>query len=142
MNHKISIMIMSGVEDGKLITCANNPNPSDLDVTNTGIIENGDWVLRLGRRDDNDICIATDTYASRYHARLVFHDEQWWLEDLNSRNGTFIESRSDEARIYGTIPVEIDQLFCVGHTWLRIQPPDENSGRSFDDFADADRETS
>jgi hypothetical protein len=132
-------MVMSGVDDGKLITCSSvNAAIGASDVTGDGIIENGAWILRLGRRDDNDICISTDTYASRYHARLHWRDERWWLEDCNSRNGTFVEDRSEEARVFGIIPIEVNQLFCLGHTWLRIQPPDE----LHDELADTDLQSS
>ncbi len=119
MEHKISIMVMSGVEDGQLHTCATANNDGLLELDNEA------WVLRLGRHADNDICIRNDTYVSRYHARLHWRDHRWWLEDCNSRNGTFVEDRVEDARVFGTIPVEINQLFCLGHTWLRIQPPEE-----------------
>lgn len=119
MEHKISIMVMSGVEDGRLHTCATASSDGLLEL------ENGAWVLRLGRHADNDICIRSDTYVSRYHARLHWRDDRWWLEDCNSRNGTFVEDRVDDARVFGTIPIEVNQLFCLGHTWLRIQPPED-----------------
>jgi hypothetical protein len=31
-----------------------------------------------------------DALISARHARLSFHHNQWWLEDLNSTNGTFL----------------------------------------------------
>jgi pSer/pThr/pTyr-binding forkhead associated (FHA) protein len=117
MDYTLNLMIMSGVDDGKLIT---------ISSANQDGQRNGDeWTITLGRRDDNDVCLRNDTYASRYHARLHWRDARWWLEDCDSRNGTYLEDRVDDARVIGTIPIETDQLFCLGHTWLRIQPDSE-----------------
>ncbi|MFN8527136.1 MAG: FHA domain-containing protein [Anaerolineae bacterium] len=114
VDYRISLMVMSGVDDGKLITCST--------ANQDGRLDGETWSISLGRKDDNDVCLRSDTFASRYHARLHWREGRWWLEDCNSRNGTYIEDRVDDARVFGTIPVEENQLFCLGHTWLRIQP--------------------
>ncbi|MGE5251072.1 MAG: FHA domain-containing protein [Bacteroidota bacterium] len=41
----------------------------------------------LGRDPVCDIPIADETVSAR-HARLAFHHSQWWVEDLDSTNGT------------------------------------------------------
>jgi hypothetical protein len=43
----------------------------------------------IGRTAGNDL-ILPDPTVSRYHARLAFHNGQWFLEDLKSSNGTFV----------------------------------------------------
>lgn len=43
--------------------------------------------ITLGRDRVCDIPIADETVSAR-HARLTYHHNQWWLEDLNSTNGT------------------------------------------------------
>lgn len=43
----------------------------------------------IGRAKDNTIILDEGT-VSGYHARLSYQQEQWWLEDLGSRNGTFL----------------------------------------------------
>src|SRR5574338_61120 len=43
--------------------------------------------IALGRDPACDIPIMDETVSAR-HARLVYHHGQWWLEDLNSTNGT------------------------------------------------------
>ena len=43
----------------------------------------------LGRGEDSDILIR-DSFASSRHARVFFNEEQYWLEDLQSTNGTFL----------------------------------------------------
>ncbi len=41
----------------------------------------------LGRNPACDISIEDET-ASAQHAKLSYHHNQWWVEDLNSTNGT------------------------------------------------------
>jgi len=43
----------------------------------------------IGRAKDNTIVLNDDT-VSGYHARLSYRQDQWWLEDLGSRNGSFL----------------------------------------------------
>lgn len=45
---------------------------------------------RLGAAEDNDLIIS-DHYISSYHARLRWDGAAWWVEDLNSKNGTFVD---------------------------------------------------
>jgi hypothetical protein len=111
---RVELMIMSGVDDGMTL---------NLSLYNgDGLVEDGTWVLRIGRRDDNDIWLRNDTFSSRYHARLKRTPDRWWLEDCNSKNGTFLETPDEDARITGSIPLLPGQLFRVGRTWLRIDP--------------------
>ena len=111
---QVEIMVMSGVEDGLVMTFAT--------TSGDGACEADEWILTLGRRDDNDLCLRNDTFASRYHARLHHHADGWLLEDLNSKNGTYVEEHDEDARVSGTLTLASQQLFRVGRTWLRIQP--------------------
>ncbi len=43
----------------------------------------------IGRSEESDIIIR-DSFASTRHARLYLKEEQYWLEDLKSTNGTFL----------------------------------------------------
>ena len=47
---------------------------------------------RIGRSRDNDIILADHegAAASAHHAEAVREGRQWWIHDLNSRNGTFL----------------------------------------------------
>jgi hypothetical protein len=47
---------------------------------------------RLGAEADNDI-VLEDTFVSGHHARLRWDGAEWWLEDLGSKNGTFVNRR-------------------------------------------------
>jgi hypothetical protein len=46
----------------------------------------------LGAEQDNDV-ILEDEYVSGKHARLNWDGTNWWVEDLGSLNGTFIEGK-------------------------------------------------
>lgn len=45
----------------------------------------------IGRAEDNDVTISGD-YVSRYHAMLLHHQGSTILVDLQSTNGTFVNS--------------------------------------------------
>jgi pSer/pThr/pTyr-binding forkhead associated (FHA) protein len=62
----------------------------------------GDHALRLGRSPDNDV-ILRDPATSGHHARLERRGDQFWLVDLGSTNGTFVngESIQEKQLIHG-----------------------------------------
>jgi pSer/pThr/pTyr-binding forkhead associated (FHA) protein len=45
--------------------------------------------ITIGRNDGNDIHFE-DIELSNHHAMLRYHHKQWWIEDIHSTNGTFI----------------------------------------------------
>lgn len=45
--------------------------------------------IMIGRDSHCDLSVM-DEALSAHHARITHHHGQWWLEDLNSRNGTFL----------------------------------------------------
>ena len=46
--------------------------------------------FRLGRGDDCDVRF-TDQQVSSNHAEVAWEEGQWWLRDLGSRNGTYLD---------------------------------------------------
>lgn len=48
--------------------------------------------MRIGRHPDCDIVVDAGA-VSRYHAKLVQSTTQWTVEDLGSRNGTFVNGQ-------------------------------------------------
>ena len=46
-------------------------------------------VTAIGRSTDNHIII-DDPFASTHHVVIVWRDRKWWLEDLESHNGTYL----------------------------------------------------
>lgn len=73
----------------------------------------------IGRSPVSSYPIQNETVSSN-HARLSYHHEQWWVEDLHSTNGTFL----NEARIQTpTVIMNGDELRC-GQVNLNIQIED------------------
>jgi two-component system, cell cycle response regulator len=54
----------------------------------------------VGRRTDIDFQIDVDS-VSRKHARLLRTGDDWWVEDLGSTNGTFVNDEPVERRKLG-----------------------------------------
>lgn len=52
----------------------------------------------IGRASDNDIVLVDDCVSGR-HARIGFRDGCWWLQDLSSRNGTFLNGVAVEGAV-------------------------------------------
>jgi hypothetical protein len=48
--------------------------------------------FRIGRADQCDISIKHE-YVSRQHVEISYQDGQWWVEDLNSSNGMFLDGK-------------------------------------------------
>lgn len=62
----------------------------------------------LGRDAACEYPLIDDTISAR-HVRLSYHHNQWWLEDLNSTNGTFL---NDERVTTPTVIMNGDELRC------------------------------
>ena len=75
-------------------------------------------VVTLGRSEDNDLALALDTTISTRHARIIREDDHYWLEDLGSRNGTYL---GDE-RIRQRTLIGPGTLFTVGRTSVEFSP--------------------
>lgn len=117
----IELMIMSGPDDGTLLKLAQPRSPN-------GYI--------IGRREDCDVILPFDSQISRNHARLYRQDAGWCVEDLGSKNGTYVGKQ----RLEGSRPLEPGQMFRMGRTWLRLQaetPSGEEHAPSADN-ADAE----
>jgi FHA domain len=72
--------------------------------------------MTLGRAADNTITLP-DTYASAYHARLDQHDGEWWLTDLDSRNGT----RLNDVPIGKPVPLADGDVIGIGQMKLKLE---------------------
>lgn len=64
--------------------------------------------ILLGRADDSTL-VLDDDYASTRHARLGFSDGDWFLEDLGSTNGTYLDRAKVTAptRVPPGVPIRI-----------------------------------
>ncbi|HVP20461.1 MAG TPA: FHA domain-containing protein [Anaerolineaceae bacterium] len=80
----------------------------------------------IGRDSSCELAV-TDEMVSARHARLSYHHNQWWVEDLQSTNGTYL---NDERVFTATVLIEGDELRC-GKLYFQInfsgKPSDKNS---------------
>ncbi|MDG4834639.1 FHA domain-containing protein [Solwaraspora sp. WMMD1047] len=77
----------------------------------------GEAQITIGRAEDSTLVI-TDDYASARHARLVPRAGQWFVEDLGSTNGTYL----DRAKVSGPTPVPLGVPIRIGRTSLELRP--------------------
>jgi pSer/pThr/pTyr-binding forkhead associated (FHA) protein len=77
-------------------------NGSGVLIAEQGPLDGQRWnltnELTIGRAEDCDIQIV-DRQVSRYHARIGYEDQEVILEDLGSKNGTYIEGEPIENKI-------------------------------------------
>lgn len=81
------------------------------------LIQNGEEVvdqlfrgteITLGRDPTCECTLISETISAR-HARFTFHHGQWWLEDLQSTNGTIINGQPLTTAI---VVIPGDQIHC------------------------------
>jgi len=70
-------------------------------------------------RDPRSECVINSKTVSTHHARLSFHHKQWWLEDLDSTNGTLL---NQETVTTPTVIAPGDTIQC-GEATLAIEKP-------------------
>jgi pSer/pThr/pTyr-binding forkhead associated (FHA) protein len=73
--------------------------------------------VTLGRADSCVIGLPDDTFASQLHARVFVRDNEMWLEDLGSTNGTHLNG----ARISAPMQLSAGDRLQVGSTIFEAQ---------------------
>jgi pSer/pThr/pTyr-binding forkhead associated (FHA) protein len=82
----------------------------------------GDEPVVIGRAKDCALVLADDPDVSREHASLAWNGGAWVLEDLDSRNGTFVGEFAASRRVESGTPLPAAAIFRVGNTRLRVEP--------------------
>jgi len=70
----------------------------------------------LGRGPANTI-VVPDTFASAEHALISWRGGQWWLEDLDSRNGT----RLNDVSVTAPTVLSAGDLVSIGQVKLKVE---------------------
>ena len=91
-----------------------------------GSVRAPNGILTIGRESSCEVSIRGDAGVSRRHARLTLLPTSIKLQDLGSRNGTFIEGR----RLTGTALLRGGELLRVGNTELRAFANEAESRRA------------
>jgi hypothetical protein len=84
-------------------------------LTGTRINLDGRPIL-IGRADDSTL-VLDDDYASTRHARLSFSGGDWFVEDLGSTNGTYL----DRAKVTGPTRVPPGVPIRIGKTVIELR---------------------
>ena len=92
------LVVVEGALSGTRITLGNQP-------------------VLIGRADDSTV-VLTDDYASTRHARLSQHGADWYVEDLGSTNGTYL----DRDKVTTAVRVPIGSPVRIGKTVIELRP--------------------
>lgn len=76
-------------------------------------------ITAVGRAADNDI-VLNDPFASAHHALILWRDGRWWIEDLGSQNGTWL---NDEL-VPRLAALAFGDLIRIGQTELFFEADD------------------
>jgi hypothetical protein len=72
-------------------------------------------VTSIGRAARNTLTL-DDGYLSNEHALITWRNGQWWLEDRDSRNGTFLNNMP----VHDAVVLATGDLITLGETELRV----------------------
>ncbi|AZI56943.1 FHA domain-containing protein [Nakamurella antarctica] len=73
--------------------------------------------ILIGRADDSTL-VLDDDFASTRHARLTLQGQSYWLEDLGSTNGTYV----DRTRVSTPVPIPALTPIRIGRTVFELRP--------------------
>lgn len=75
-----------------------------------------DAITSLGR-DVNNSIVLDDDFVSSTHAALTYRGRAWYVEDLGSKNGTFVNG----GQVDGLAPVAFGDEIQIGQVRLRLE---------------------
>ena len=100
-----------GSELGRLVVAASPRGEPPV-----GGVFSLDAVTTLGR-DVNNTIVVDDPFASADHAALTFRGRTWYVEDLGSTNGTFVNG----SQVDGVAPIAFGDELQIGQVRLRLE---------------------
>lgn len=72
--------------------------------------------LQIGRADACQVRV-DDNYASTFHARIFSREGSWFVEDMGSTNGTYLNDR----RIESPAELRVGDTIRIGKTSLELR---------------------
>jgi hypothetical protein len=108
-----------GAELGRLVVIA-SPAGEPAEGTSLAL----DAIATIGR-DVNNAVVVEDQFVSAEHAILTFRGRAWYVEDLDSTNGTFVNG----SPVDGVAPLGFGDVVQVGQVRLRLERPRTDASR-------------
>jgi hypothetical protein len=99
MQRQSELLSLRRVPNIKLVNLSNG-NSEFYQFNTTQVI--------IGRDPTSDCHLRDDTVSAK-HAQLTFHHSNWWVEDLRSKNGTYLNQESADEPLVLTSG---DQIRC------------------------------
>jgi general secretion pathway protein A len=118
---------LNGVGDSgvpKLFLTYNGRTLREIDIDRPRIL--------VGRSDHNDVCV-NSRYISRHHALFVKHGSATFLMDLNSTNGTYVNSQ----RVSNHVLLH-DDVISIGNHGIKFHDPNARDSIKLDSSGLAD----
>jgi hypothetical protein len=108
-----------GAELGRRVVVA-SPSGEPAEGTSLAL----DAIATIGR-DVNNAVVVEDQFVSAEHAILTFRGRAWYVEDLGSTNGTFVNGSPVE----GVAPIGFGDVVQIGQVRLRLERPRSDASR-------------
>jgi len=102
-----------GAELGRLVVVT-SPGGEPAEGTSLGL----DAIATIGR-DVNNAIVVEDQFVSAEHAILTFRGRAWYVEDLGSTNGTYVNG----VPVGEVTPLGFGDVIQVGQVRLRLERP-------------------
>jgi hypothetical protein len=95
----------------------------DVALPNGELFSSEQTEVYVGRSTECDIHLS-DEAISEKHACFFFHESQWWIKDLNSHNGTYINGKAIESPV---VVIAGDEIKIAEIRLLVMKQNSENS---------------
>ncbi len=109
-----------GQDDGTFLNLSGNLQPRLVVENGPGLVVGTVFPLgqglTIGRSRSNELHV-DDTYVSHMHARILKRGAYYYVEDLGSTNGTFV----NDGRVDGSSQLRVRDNLRMGETILRYE---------------------
>jgi pSer/pThr/pTyr-binding forkhead associated (FHA) protein/Mg-chelatase subunit ChlD len=95
------------------------PSAKLIDLKTGNVIVLDKPVIRIGRQPDNDVVIYTKT-ISGHHAQIEFREGKFYVQDLQSTNGTFVNQK----KVEGEMSIKTGDIVRFDQTSYRFMGPE------------------
>ena len=118
--HPVFAPDAEGTDDGTFLNLSSNLQPRLVVENGPGLVVGTVFPLgqglTIGRSRSNELHV-DDTFVSHMHARILKRGQFYFVEDLGSTNGTFV----NDGRVDGNSQLRVRDVLRMGETILRYE---------------------